>query len=111
MGSGGSNNSGSLFTALGHPLRRRILRKMIAAGGEISPLELADQLDEPLSALSYHVRVLADCRAVRLARTKQVRGTTQHFYRATVKAEWARAALARTSDPPAGARQREKRKG
>lgn len=82
-----------LFTALGHPLRRRILRKMLKQRGEVSPRELAADLGEPLSALSYHVRVLAECGAVKLTRTRQIRGSTQHFYRPAVKAAWARSAL------------------
>jgi DNA-binding transcriptional ArsR family regulator len=82
-----------LFTALAHPLRRQILRKMLGAGGETSPRELAAGLDEPLSALSYHVRVLAECGTIKLVRTKQIRGSTQHFYRPAVKAQWARTAL------------------
>jgi DNA-binding transcriptional ArsR family regulator len=95
---GGKTND--LFTALGHPLRRRVLRKMLAEERLISPRELAADLDEPLSALSYHVRVLAECGATKLVRTKQIRGSTQHFYRATVKADWAHAALKATKDPP-----------
>jgi DNA-binding transcriptional ArsR family regulator len=86
MATGGSDKANDLFTALGHPLRRRILRKMIGEGSEISPLELATSLDEPLSALSYHVRVLAECKAIRLVRIKQIRGSTQHFYRPTIRA-------------------------
>lgn len=69
---------------------------MIGKGGEISPRELAADLDEPLSALSYHVRVLAECEAVKLVRTKQIRGSTQHFYRPAVRAQWARTALRTT---------------
>jgi DNA-binding transcriptional ArsR family regulator len=95
-----------LFTALGHPLRRKILRKMLRQRGEISPRELAADLAEPLSALSYHVRVLAECEAVELTRTKQIRGSTQHFYRPVIKAAWARSALkaegAAKKEPPRG---------
>jgi DNA-binding transcriptional ArsR family regulator len=96
MASANSPTEDDLFTALGHPLRRRILRKMIGGSAEISPLELAAKLDEPLSALSYHVRVLAECGAIRLVRTRQIRGSTQHFYRSAVRAQWARTALRRT---------------
>ena len=66
---------------------------MIADKGETSPRELAAGLDEPLSALSYHVRVLAECEAIELVGTRQIRGSTQHFYRAAIKARWARTAL------------------
>jgi DNA-binding transcriptional ArsR family regulator len=85
-----------LFTALGHPLRRRILRTMIGSEHEISPRQLAADFGESLSALSYHVRVLAECKAITLVYTSQVRGSTQHFYRATLRARWARSALKAT---------------
>ena len=100
MASGGGDKANDLFTALAHPLRRRILRRMIGGGREISPRDLATELDEPLSALSYHVRVLAECGAVRLVRTKQIRGSTQHFYRAAVRTRWARTALRTTEGRP-----------
>jgi DNA-binding transcriptional ArsR family regulator len=77
-----------LLVALRHPLRRRILRAM-AAGEPTSPRELATQLQQPLSNVSYHVRVLADCAAIKLVKTKSVRGSMQHFYRAAVEAPWA----------------------
>lgn len=60
---------------------------------KVSPRELAEALSEPLSNVSYHVRVLVDCDVLRLVGTRPVRGSTQHFYRATVEPEWARAAL------------------
>jgi len=91
-----------LFNALGHPMRRRILRKMLDHGGETSPRELAAKLAEQLSALSYHVRVLAECRAIVLVRTEPIRGSTQHFYRVTVKEDWALAALDADEKPPHG---------
>jgi DNA-binding transcriptional ArsR family regulator len=100
MATGDGDKANDLFTALGHPLRRRILRKMIGVRGETSPRELAAELDEPLSALSYHVRVLAECGAIKLVRMKQIRGSTQHFYRAAVRSQWARTALRTTEGRP-----------
>lgn len=82
-----------LFVALAHPLRRRILRHMVADANEISPRELAEALNQPLSRLSYHVTVLTRCQAIELARTEPVRGATQHFYRAAVDTKWALMAL------------------
>lgn len=81
-----------LLLALRHPLRRRILH-MLSGKEPLSPRELADALNQPLSNISYHVRILADCGAAKLVRTQQVRGSTQHFYRASVRPEWARSAL------------------
>ncbi len=82
----------SLLVALRHPLRRRILREM-AAGEAISPRELATALRQPLSNVSYHVRVLAECAVITLVRTKPARGSVQHFYRSAVDAPWARHVL------------------
>jgi DNA-binding transcriptional ArsR family regulator len=108
----GSNPKGNdLFNALGHPMRRRILREMLDTSGEVSPRELAAKLSEQLSALSYHVRVLAECRAIELVRTEQIRGSTQHFYRAVVKANWAITALEAGEEPPSRDRSRGEEKG
>jgi DNA-binding transcriptional ArsR family regulator len=82
----------NLLTALGHPLRREILRAM-ADGKPVSPRELSEALDQPLSNVSYHVRVLVQSEAVTLVRTKPTRGSIQHFYRSTVQAPWARQVL------------------
>jgi DNA-binding transcriptional ArsR family regulator len=100
MATSSTSKSGDLFTALAHPLRRRILRRMIEDEVEISPRELALHLGEQLSRLSYHVRILAWCDAIELVRTEQVRGSMQHFYRVIVGAKWARMALKATGDPP-----------
>lgn len=87
------SDDNDLLLALRHPLRRQILRRM--SGEEaISPREIASGLDKPLSNVSYHVRVLADCAAISLVSTKPVRGSMQHFYCATVKAPWALQVLA-----------------
>lgn len=82
------SDDNDLLVALRHPLRRRLLREM-AGEDAISPRELALAVGEPLSNVSYHVRVLADCAAVTLVRTKAVRGSMQHFYRAAIEAPWA----------------------
>jgi DNA-binding transcriptional ArsR family regulator len=82
----------NLLVALSHPLRRQILREM-ADGKIISPLELSNKLRQPLSNVSYHVRVLARCAAVTLVDTQPTRGSVQHFYRSTVAAPWAQQVL------------------
>ena len=60
MGDEANTDDNELLIALRHPLRRQILRAMVEAE-PISPREIADELKEPLSNVSYHVRVLADC--------------------------------------------------
>lgn len=87
-----SSDDNDLLVALRHPLRRRILQAM-ADGEAVSPRELSFALRQPLSNVSYHVRVLADRGAVALVDAKPVRGSVQHFYRCVVKAPWARQVL------------------
>ena len=86
------SDDSDLLLALRHPLRRQILREM-AGKKEISPRELSALLRQPLSNVSYHVRVLATCAAVTLVGTKPARGSVQHFYRSAVKAAWAQQVL------------------
>ena len=94
------SDDNDLLVALRHPLRRSILRAM--AGEEaISPRELAATLRQPLSNVSYHVRVLADCAAVVLVDTMPVRGSMQHFYRPAIEAPWAKAVLGLADDDSA----------
>jgi DNA-binding transcriptional ArsR family regulator len=77
-----------LLIALRHPLRRQILRAMVQ-NDPISPRQISDVLKEPLSNVSYHVRVLADCGAVSLVDMTPVRGSMQHFYSPTIDQPWA----------------------
>ena len=95
------SDDNDLLTALRHPLRRRILRRM-DGNGAISPRELSRQLEEPLSNVSYHVRVLVGCAAVTLVDTQPVRGSMQHFYCTAVDAPWARQVLGMSEDEDEG---------
>jgi DNA-binding transcriptional ArsR family regulator len=82
----------NLLEALGHPLRRQILREM-QDGPPASPRELSERLDDTLSNVSYHFRVLAETGVLRLIKTRPVRGSTQHFYGVTLEVDWAKAVL------------------
>jgi DNA-binding transcriptional ArsR family regulator len=97
------SDDNDLLVALRHPLRREILREMRGEKA-ISPREIASALRQPLSNVSYHVRVLAECAAVSLVGTKPVRGSMQHFYCMTIEAPWARQVLGldEKDDDPAG---------
>ncbi|MFN8217432.1 MAG: helix-turn-helix domain-containing protein [Solirubrobacterales bacterium] len=86
------SDDNALLSALRHPLRRRILRLM-EAEEPISPRQISTRLEHPLSNVSYHVRVLARCSAIALVFTEPVRGSMQHFYRASLDAPWARQML------------------
>jgi DNA-binding transcriptional ArsR family regulator len=87
-----SRSTQNLLVALGHPTRRRILREM-KDGPPASPRELTERLDDSLSNISYHFRVLAHSGVLKLVSTRPVRGSTQHFYGVTIDADWAEAVL------------------
>src|SRR3954453_9523014 len=76
-----------------HPLRVQIL--IILNEKVASPNMLANQLDQSLNLVAYHVRVLEKYDCIELVDTKQRRGATEHFYRATRRqfltdSEWSR---------------------
>jgi len=74
----------ALISALDHPVRREILRLLSGQGTPVSPVEMTDSIDVGLSGLSYHARILSEQRVTRLSTTRQVRGSTQHFYASEV---------------------------
>lgn len=71
--------------ALSHVLRQHIL--LAAVQGEVSANGLSKVLDEGLSQISYHVKVLRDdCDGmIEETRTEPRRGAVEHYYRASVK--------------------------
>jgi DNA-binding transcriptional ArsR family regulator len=71
-----------LYKALSHPLRFKILTKL--SEGPASPSDLAEELGEKVGNVAYHVRTLLELETVELLKTEQVRGTLEHYYRATV---------------------------
>jgi len=79
--------------AFAHPLRVQIL--IILNERVASPNLLSQELEQSLNLVAYHVRVLEKYDCIELVDTKQRRGATEHFYRATRRqflsdAEWAR---------------------
>jgi DNA-binding transcriptional ArsR family regulator len=70
----------SIAKALKHPLRVEILA--ILDNRVASPAELAEELNERVGNVAYHVKQLKKFKCVELVRTRQVRGATEHFYRA-----------------------------
>src|SRR3954454_5056370 len=69
--------------ALAHPLRVQLLTAVNA--GVASPNELAKKLDEPLTNVSYHVRMLHDLGCIELVDTEPCRGALEHSSRAIVR--------------------------
>jgi len=72
-----------LAKALAHPLRVQLLAALNE--GVASPNELAKRLDEPLTNVSYHVRMLHDLGTIELVDTEPRRGALEHYYRAVVR--------------------------
>lgn len=73
-----------LVKSLAHELRAEILA--ILNERMASPNELAKELDEGLSQVSYHVKVLKDYKVITLVKTEPRRGAVEHYYRATSRA-------------------------
>lgn len=67
--------------AMSHPLRSEILR--ILTERTSSPAEMARELEEELSNVSYHTKQLVEFECAELVSTRPVRGALEHFYRAT----------------------------
>lgn len=67
--------------AMSHPVRAAALR--ILTERTASPAEMARELDEELSNVSYHTKQLVEFECAELVSTRPVRGALEHFYRAT----------------------------
>jgi DNA-binding transcriptional ArsR family regulator len=73
--------TGNRIKAMSHPLRASILRLLTERTA--SPAEMARELDEELSNVSYHTKQLVEFECAELVSTRPVRGALEHFYRAT----------------------------
>jgi DNA-binding transcriptional ArsR family regulator len=69
-----------LVKGLSHPLRTECLT--ILTDRVASPRQIAEALDEDLSNVSYHVRVLSELGLIELVKEEPVRGAVAHFYKA-----------------------------
>ena len=72
-----------LAKALSHPLRAHVLT--ILNERVASPNQIANELEQPLGNVSYHVKTLAEMGCIELVRTEPRRGAIEHFYRAVVR--------------------------
>ncbi len=71
----------NLARSTAHPLRVSILEILGMDGGRVlSPSELSQELQIPLSNTNYHVTELARAHLISMVRQRQVRGATEHFY-------------------------------
>ncbi|HWD69694.1 MAG TPA: winged helix-turn-helix domain-containing protein [Solirubrobacteraceae bacterium] len=67
--------------AISHPIRIRLLAMLDEDAA--SPVILASKLNQPLGTIAYHVRTLYDLGLLKLVSTRQRRGATEHYYKAT----------------------------
>lgn len=81
-----------VIKAIGHPLRWKMLEALNEE--DASPVQLARRFGEGVNLVAYHMRILAEVGAAELVRTEPRRGSTEHYYRATMRPyfadrEWA----------------------
>ena len=69
-----------LVKALNHPVRVKALT--ILTERTASPKEISEEIDAPLSNVSYHVRVLEELGLIEIMEEESVRGSVAHFYKA-----------------------------
>ncbi len=69
-----------LIKALNHPIRVKALT--ILTERAASPKEIAEEIEEGLSNVSYHVRVLDSLGLIEIVEEEAVRGSVAHFYEA-----------------------------
>ena len=77
---GGRSIGEAISYAVGHRIRIEVLAAL--NDSTHSPNELARLVGQPLSKVTHHINALLSSGSIELANTKQVRNTTQHFYRA-----------------------------
>jgi DNA-binding transcriptional ArsR family regulator len=70
----------SLLSALGHRLRRDVLRSLIEAGTPMSPKELAAYHRVTIGVMSHHIRTLVGVDGVKLVELRPAGAAIQHFY-------------------------------
>lgn len=70
----------ALAKGLSHPTRAQALAILVERIA--SPKEIAEELDEALPNVSYHVRVLEELGLVELIEEAAIRGSVAHFYKA-----------------------------
>jgi DNA-binding transcriptional ArsR family regulator len=89
-----------LARSTAHPLRVSILEILGMDGGRtLSPSELSQELQIPLSNTNYHVTELAKAGLISMVKQRQVRGATEHFYCLPAVAERERAQIESNVDP------------
>ncbi|HET8814301.1 MAG TPA: helix-turn-helix domain-containing protein [Solirubrobacterales bacterium] len=82
----GEQNEEQIDRALGHRLRRRILRWAADRGEAASPRVISVALEHPLPNVSYHLRRLRDAGLLDEIGQIPASGSAEHLYRLNPKA-------------------------
>jgi len=90
-GSFGRPGHEQLVKGLSHPVRTECLT--VLSDQVASPREISEIIEEDLSNVSYHVRVLDELGLIELVHEEPVRGAVAHYYKAVERpllsqAEW-----------------------
>ncbi len=65
---------------LSHMRRVEIITALLEATSELSATDLANQLDTSVNRIDHHVKYLLALGMIESKRSRQVRGTRQHFF-------------------------------
>lgn len=76
--------SALLIDALHHSSRRRILRALHSSGDAHSPVQLSKMIDEDISNIDYHLKILVSLGAAVKTGERPVRGARENFFASTV---------------------------
>lgn len=69
-----------VVNALNHPLRRQIICFVVAQDRPVNPAATSRALEQKLSDVTYHFRVLAQDGILELKFERQIRGALAHFF-------------------------------
>lgn len=77
-----------LASAMSHPTRLRTMR--VVSERVATPREIAEEIDEPINNVAYHVKILKELECIELVKVEQARGgrVAEHFYKATQRPYW-----------------------
>lgn len=84
---GGGDALARVAVALGHPLRVRIIRALVAGPGSATTLSKVFD-DATVGDLYYHLTVLERCRVIELRRLRPVRGAKERIFELRRRAWW-----------------------
>jgi DNA-binding transcriptional ArsR family regulator len=74
------NAERELARAIDHPLRRELLKLLLEQSQKLSSRDLAELTEQPLSTVSYHLRVLEGHEAVEPVADEPIMGTANRYY-------------------------------